>query len=148
MVAINRNQSCSIRSRGGLIDDKKDGHEEQGERALHSLDRTGLYREYGSYPAEPQGHEHGKEHDHDHAEKPTTPSTPISVPTVRKTTPLQKAQRDHAGQHPSQQCHGTHRGEREPVEKPLSMSRARSAPAVIAPNREACMRGKANAKSR
>ena len=99
MVAINRNQSCSIRSRGRLIDDRKMATKNNG-NALYSLDGTGLYREYGSYPAEPEGDEHGKEHDHDHAEKPTTTSTPISVPTVRKTA-LQKAERDHPGQHPS-----------------------------------------------
>src|SRR3712207_4237887 len=36
---------------------QKDGHEEQRERTLYRLHRTGLYREYRPYATEPEGDE-------------------------------------------------------------------------------------------
>jgi hypothetical protein len=79
---------------------------------------------------------------------PLLTSTPISVPTVRKTTPCRKPSATTPVSIPPSNATGRIGVSESLSKKPLSISRARSAPAVIAPKREACMRGKANAKSR
>src|ERR671910_913947 len=66
-------------------------------QAADSFDGTGPYGKYRPYATEPEGDEHGKEHDHDHAEKPTTHVDAHQRPDREEDDPLQKAERDHAG---------------------------------------------------
>ncbi len=148
-VAMNRNQSCSIRFRGRLMRGHEDRHEEQRERALDRLDGAGPYRQHRPYPPEAQGDEHREQHEHEHARNPAAHVHAHQEPDGQEDDALHEA-RARPRRRASRSGAATGRiGVRESrSKKPLSMSRARSAPAVIAPKSEACTSGNANAKSR
>src|SRR5215213_1845246 len=96
---------------------QEDRHEEQRERALDRLHRTRPYRQYGPYTPEPEGDEHREQHYHEHPADAAAYVHAHEQPNREEDDALKEAERHDAGEHSAQKCHGTHRGEREPVEE-------------------------------
>src|ERR671921_577220 len=148
MVAINRNQYCSIHSRGRLIDDRKRATKKSGNALSTASTDPVFIASMAPMPPNPRATSTVRSTITTMPKNPLLTSTPISVPTMRKTMPCRKPSMTTPVSIPPSNATGRIGVSESLSKKPLSMSRARSAPAVIAPNREACISGKANAKSR
>src|SRR5215204_4593496 len=116
MVAIKRNQSCPIKSRGRLIDDKKMATKNSGNALSTASTEPVFIASIAPIPPNPRATSTVRSTITTMPKNPLLTSTPISVPTVRKTTPCRKPSATTPVSIPPS-SHGTHRGEREPVEE-------------------------------
>jgi hypothetical protein len=148
MVATKRNQSCSIRLRGRFIDDRKIATKNSGKALSTASTEPVLMASMAPIPPNPSATSTVNSTMTSMPPKPLLISTPISSPNARKTTPCSSPSATTPASIPPSSATGRIGVSESLSKKPLSMSRARSEPAVIAPKSEACMSGKANAKSR
>jgi hypothetical protein len=126
--------------------DMKDGDEEERKGALDRLDRAGPQASIAPIPPNPRATSTVSSTSTSHPWKARLHVHPEEDPDGQKDHTLYEPQGHDAREHPRRSAAGR-MGVRESLsKKPLSMSRARSAPAVIAPKSAACTSGKANAK--
>src|SRR4028119_267928 len=132
-VAIHRNQSCSMRSRGRLMLDIKIETKKSGKALSTASTEPVLRASIAPIPPNPRATSTVSSTSTIIPGKPDFTSTPKRTPTIKKITPCISPRATTPASMPSRRAAGR-MGVRESLsKKPLSMSRARSGRGGVAP---------------